>query len=74
MGVDYEQYFNLTDKKAAMSGEVSVVPISTPLGAGEYWHCPDGSHFAMYDDQATYFNGWISLFLPTRVTRLKYTR
>lgn len=23
------------------------------LGSGEYWHCPDGSHFAMYDDQET---------------------
>ena len=30
------------------------------LGAGEYWHCPDGSHMAMYDDQETYFEGLIS--------------
>jgi hypothetical protein len=60
MGVDYEQYFNLTDKKGAMSGAVSVVPISTSLSAGESWHCRDGMHFAKYDDQTTYFKGLIS--------------
>ena len=27
---------------------------------GRYHHCPDGSHFAMYDDQQTYFEGLIS--------------
>ena len=26
---------------------------------GRYLHCPDGSHFAMYDDQKTYFGGLI---------------
>ncbi|WMN07215.1 proline iminopeptidase-family hydrolase [Marivirga arenosa] len=26
---------------------------------GRYLHCPEGSHFAMYDDQETYFNGLI---------------
>lgn len=26
---------------------------------GRYLHCPDGSHFAMYDDQAIYFDGLI---------------
>ncbi len=30
------------------------------LATGEYWHCPDGSHMAMYDDQETYFEGLIS--------------
>lgn len=30
------------------------------MGAGEYWHCPDGSHMAMYDDEETYFEGVIS--------------
>jgi proline iminopeptidase len=30
------------------------------LGAGEYWHCPEGSHMAMYDDQETYFEGLTS--------------
>jgi len=34
--------------------------MATLLGAGEYWHCPNGSHMAMYDDQATYFEGVIS--------------
>jgi proline iminopeptidase len=27
------------------------------LPAGEYWHCPDGSHMAMYDDQENYYEG-----------------
>lgn len=26
---------------------------------GKYLHCPNGSHFAMYDDQKTYFKGLI---------------
>ncbi len=26
---------------------------------GRYLYCPDGSHFALYDDQATYFEGLI---------------
>lgn len=30
------------------------------VAAGEYWHCPRGSHMAMYDDQETYFEGLIS--------------
>jgi proline iminopeptidase len=30
------------------------------LPAGEYLHCPAGSHLAMYDDQQTYFSGLIS--------------
>jgi proline iminopeptidase len=29
------------------------------LPAGQYLHCPDGSHLAMYDDQTTYFAGLI---------------
>jgi proline iminopeptidase len=29
------------------------------LPAGQYLHCPTGSHLAMYDDQATYFSGLI---------------
>jgi len=29
------------------------------LPRGRYLHCPEGSHMAMYDDQATYFNGLI---------------
>jgi len=34
--------------------------MASRLGAGEYWHCPQGSHMAMYDDQETYFEGLIS--------------
>ncbi len=30
------------------------------LPSGEYLHCPEGSHMAMYDDQETYFEGLIS--------------
>jgi proline iminopeptidase len=29
------------------------------LPAGQYLHCPTGSHLAMYDDQQTYFTGLI---------------
>jgi proline iminopeptidase len=29
------------------------------LPRGEYLHCPDGSHLAMYDDQQTYMTGLI---------------
>jgi proline iminopeptidase len=29
------------------------------LPAGQYLHCPAGSHLAMYDDQRTYFTGLI---------------
>ena len=33
------------------------------LPAGEYLHCPNGSHLAMYDDQRTYFAGLIDFLL-----------
>jgi proline iminopeptidase len=26
---------------------------------GSYWHCPDGSHCALYDDQVTYMQGLV---------------
>jgi proline iminopeptidase len=29
------------------------------LPAGRYLYCPEGSHLAMYDDQATYFDGLV---------------
>ncbi|HUY96694.1 MAG TPA: proline iminopeptidase-family hydrolase [Verrucomicrobiae bacterium] len=29
------------------------------LPRGRYLHCPEGSHLAMYDDQATYFQGLV---------------
>jgi len=37
------------------------------LPQGQYHHCPDGSHMAMYDDQETYFGGLI-LFLLSHWT------
>ena len=33
------------------------------LPRGQYLHCPDGSHLAMYDDQQTYFAGLIDFLL-----------
>ncbi len=30
------------------------------LPAGQYLHCPQGSHMAMYDDQQAYFDGLVS--------------
>jgi proline iminopeptidase len=29
------------------------------LPQGRYLYCPDGSHMAMYDDQAVYFAGLV---------------
>jgi proline iminopeptidase len=29
------------------------------LPAGRYLYCPNGSHLAMYDDQAAYFTGLV---------------
>ena len=31
--------------------------MSTQVQNGKYLHCPNGSHWSMYDDQETYFNG-----------------
>jgi proline iminopeptidase len=36
--------------------------MSKAVQKGRYLYCPNGSHFAMYDDQPTYFNG-ITSFL-----------
>jgi proline iminopeptidase len=33
--------------------------MATQLPHGRYLHCPDGSHMAMWDDEATYWNGLI---------------
>ena len=33
--------------------------IASEVKNGEYLHCPNGSHFAMYDDPETYFKGLI---------------
>ena len=39
------------------------------LPRGEYLHCPQGSHLAMYDDQETYFEGLVAF-----LTRLEEGR
>jgi proline iminopeptidase len=33
--------------------------MASQLPNGRYLHCPDGSHMAMWDDEATYWNGLI---------------
>lgn len=33
--------------------------IATQVQNGQYLHCPNGSHLAMYDDQQTYYDGLI---------------
>jgi proline iminopeptidase len=33
--------------------------MATKLPRGSYLHCPNGSHMAMYDDEATWFGGLI---------------
>jgi len=42
--------------------------MASRLPAGQYLHCPDGSHLAMYDDQETYFAGLLGFLrsLPSR--------
>ncbi|MCZ6694626.1 MAG: proline iminopeptidase-family hydrolase [Bacteroidetes bacterium] len=37
--------------------------MASEVQQGRYLHCPDGSHFAMYDDQQTYFQGLIQFIL-----------
>lgn len=37
---------------------------------GRYLYCPNGSHFAMYDDQATYFEGLIRFINDVDTGRL----
>jgi proline iminopeptidase len=36
--------------------------MASALSNGRYLHCPEGSHFAMYDDQAIYFDGLLKFF------------
>jgi proline iminopeptidase len=36
------------------------------LPHGRYWHCPNGSHFALYDDQATYMRGLVEFLTGTK--------
>lgn len=37
--------------------------VAEQLPQGRYWHCPDGSHLAMYDDQETYYAGLVDFLL-----------
>jgi proline iminopeptidase len=95
MGVDYEQCFNLTNKKGAMGGGVSVVPISTPLGEFQVrtkrtGNDPDVALLLLHGGPGAtrdcflgfdsflpaagdVFRGFDLIFMPARVTRLKYT-
>ncbi|MGS1078064.1 proline iminopeptidase-family hydrolase [Pseudoxanthomonas beigongshangi] len=43
--------------------------MSKQLPKGRYLFCPEGSHMAMYDDQATYVNGLIDFLLDTDAGR-----
>lgn len=45
------QYDTMDPKHMAM--------MATKLGKGRYLYCAQGSHMAMYDDQATYFKGLV---------------
>lgn len=38
------------------------------LPNGSFLYCPDGSHLAMYDDQATYFAGLIDWLQPAQLS------
>ncbi|CAN5226331.1 hypothetical protein BH23BAC2_BH23BAC2_09710 [soil metagenome] len=38
---------------------------------GRYLHCPEGSHMAMYDDQATFFQGLISFIKDVDEGKMK---
>lgn len=38
---------------------------------GRYLHCPEGSHFAMYDDQETYFDGLIKFIQDVELGKMK---
>ncbi len=38
---------------------VHLKAMADQLPQGEYLHCPDGSHLAMYDDQQTYMTGLV---------------
>jgi proline iminopeptidase len=39
------------------------------LPNGRYLYCPNGSHFAMYDDQQTYFEGIIDFIRDVNAGR-----
>ena len=42
--------------------------MASRLPRGRYLYCPNGSHLAMYDDQATYFAGLIEFLRDVEKT------
>jgi proline iminopeptidase len=45
--------------------------MANTLPNGRYLYCPNGSHFAMYDDQKTYFEGLIQFLREVNASRLR---
>ncbi len=45
--------------------------MANALPNGRYLYCPNGSHFAMYDDQETYFEGLIQFLREVNASRLR---
>ena len=45
--------------------------MASALPNGRYLYCPNGSHFAMYDDQETYFEGLIQFLREVDASRLR---
>ena len=45
--------------------------MANALPNGRYLYCPNGSHFAMYDDQETYFEGLIQFLREVDASRLR---
>lgn len=45
--------------------------MATEVQNGQYLHCPNGSHFALYDDQKTYFNGLIQFIKDVDQGKIK---
>ena len=43
--------------------------MANALPNGQYLYCPNGSHFAMYDDQETYFEGLIQFLREVEASR-----
>lgn len=45
--------------------------MASALPNGSYLYCPNGSHFAMYDDQETYFEGLIQFLREVDASHLR---
>jgi proline iminopeptidase len=48
--------------------------MATLVGHGRYLHCPNGSHFAMYDDQQTYMRGLVDFIEDVDAGRVPAAR